>query len=616
MGVANHHPEPAREGTVIIGAGPAGLTAAYELGRLGLPGVVLEKDDVVGGLSRTVTHNGYRFDIGGHRFFSKNTAIKELWHELLGEDFVEGPRMSRIFFDGMFFDYPLRPMEALGKLGPVEATRIVASYLRTQISPRGAERNFEDWVVNRFGRRLYEVFFKTYTEKVWGIPCSQISSDWAAQRIKNMDLVAAIRNALLGHGTKGGEIVPTLIDRFHYPRLGPGMMWDRFRERSADLGVDTLTAAEVIRVRHENGRIVGVDVKRGDRVETVPATSVISSMPVPSLVRTLDPSPPGDVLDAAGSLRFRDFLTVVLVINRKDVFPDNWIYIHSPAVKVGRVQNFKNWSPKMVPDQAHTSLGLEYFVQQGDDLWTLSDEELRDLGIRELEALGLINGDEVIDHAVVRAPKAYPVYDQEYGGSLERLRSYLAHFSNLQLIGRNGQHRYNNQDHSMLTGILAARNIAGGDHDLWEASADTSYLEDMASPADALEDRVAPQPVEQPGFADELASIFAHYDPVALGAAVGLVSGAAVFLATTLLLLRGGEPMGPNLSLLGHYLLGFEVSWFGAFLGLIEAGGAGFLFGFVLATIINRLVDLIAVSVIRECQLKGVIDPLEVGKPH
>jgi len=605
-----------KDRTVIIGAGPAGLTAAYELGRLGLPAIVLEKDDVVGGLSRTVSHNGYRFDIGGHRFFTKIAAINQLWHELLGEDFVERSRLSRIFYDGKFFNYPLRPVEALSKLGPMEATRIVASYVRARATPNGDERSFEDWVVNRFGKRLFEVFFKSYTEKVWGIPCSQISSDWAAQRIKNMDLAAAIKNALLGHGSRGGEVVSTLIDRFHYPRLGPGMMWERCRDRASELGVDTLTQCKVTRIRHGNGQIEAVDVSREGRVESMGAESVISSMPIPSLLRALDPPPPRNVLDAADELRFRDFLTVVLVIDRTDVFPDNWIYIHSPAIKVGRVQNFKNWSPEMVPDQKRTSLGLEYFVQEDDELWARSDEELRALGVRELEALELIEGREVIDHAVVRVPKAYPVYDQNYESALETARTYLDQFTNLHLIGRNGQHRYNNQDHSMMTGMLAARNLAGADHDLWEVSADKAYLEESADLKTAILDRAVPRPTREPDFADTLASVFARYDAVALGTAVGLVSGAIVMLATAVLLLRGGDPLGPNLSLLGQYLLGFEVSWFGAIIGFLEAGAGGFVFGYLLARVINFLVDLIAESVIRQCQMERVLDPKDTGNPH
>ncbi len=601
--------------TIIIGAGPAGLTAAHELGRLELPAIVFEKDKVVGGLSRTVSHNGYRFDIGGHRYFTKVPAISDLWSELLGDDLLERPRMSRIYYDGKFFSYPLRPVEALRKLGPIEATRIVFSYARARARRRGEEHNFEEWVVNRFGQRLFEVFFKSYTEKVWGIPCDQISSDWAAQRIKNMDLTAAIRNALIGRGTGGREAVSTLIDRFHYPRLGPGMMWERCRERCTELGVNTLTEARVVRIRHRNGRTEAVDFVREGRTETMDTTNVISSMPIPSLLYALDPPPPRDVLDAAGMLRFRDFLTVVLVVDRHDVFPDNWIYIHSPRVKVGRVQNFKNWSPEMVPDQALTSLGLEYFVQEGDELWVRSDEELLDLGIRELETLDLIHAREVIDHAVVRVPKAYPVYDRAYGRALETARAYLSHITNLQLVGRNGQHRYNNQDHSMLTGIFAARNIAGAEHDLWAVSVDEAYLEETTGAGQETFDRAVPRPTTSaPDFRDALAAVFAHYDAVALGAAVGLVSGAVVFLATAVLLIRGGQPLGPTLSLLGHYLLGFEVSWSGAALGFMEAGLGGFLFGFTLARIMNLLVDVIADSVLKECQLQGVLDPLDTGE--
>ncbi len=599
---------------VIVGAGPAGLTAALELGRLGRPAVVVEKDDVVGGLSRTVCKDGYRFDIGGHRFFTKIASVNELWHDLLGDDFLERPRMSRIYYDGRFFDYPLRPVNALAGLGPWEAGRIVLSYLRARLAPPAPDRSFEDWVVRRFGRRLFEIFFKSYTEKVWGIPCDEISADWAEQRIKNLDLLAAVRNALLGHGSRRGEVVSTLIDRFHYPTLGPGMMWERCRQRARELGVETLTGAEVVGVRHAGGAVRGVDVRRDGRIEALATSQVISSMPVPALIRALDPPPPEAVLRAAGRLRFRDFLTVVLMVDREHVFPDNWIYIHSSEVKVGRVQNYKNWSPHMVPDPSTTALGLEYFVQEGDELWEATDDDLRDLAVRELIELGLIGDDEVVGSAVLRAPKAYPVYDGAYHEALAEIRAYLAGVDGLQLVGRNGQHRYNNQDHSMLTGMLAARNIDGAHHyDLWSANADPSYLEAAPSAGPSLSERAVPGRVPETAFEEVLASVFAHYDPVALGGAVSLVSGLTILLATALLLLRGGDPVGPTLSLLGNYLLGYQVSWPGAALGWLEGSVAGFVFGYGLARLINLVVDLVARSIVDEARLEGLLEPPASG---
>ncbi len=593
--------------TVIIGAGPAGLTAAWELGRLGRSAIVLEKSATVGGLSRTVCHNGYRFDIGGHRFFTKIPEVRSLWREWLGDDLLERPRMSRIYYRGRYFDYPLRPVDALINLGPVEAGRIALSYLRARLAPQREERNFEEWVVHRFGRRLYEIFFRSYTEKVWGLPCTEIGAEWAAQRIKDLDLLAAVRSALFG-GRAAGRVITTLIDRFSYPRMGPGMMWEACRDRLRDLGIETVTGAEVRTICHRDGRVEGVVVGRGDGRKELEGADFISSMPIRDLVAVLDPPPPAEVLEAAARLRYRDFLTVVLIIDREQVFPDNWIYVHAPEVRVGRVQNFKNWSPEMVPDPGTTSLGLEYFVQEGDELWRRPDAELRDLGARELEELGLISAEEVIDHAVVRARKAYPVYDTAYAEALAIIRGYLDGLENLQLIGRNGQHRYNNQDHSMVTGLRAAHNLAGAGHDIWAVNVDQAYLEEGAA---AAGERLVPMPAAVPDRAAVLAETFARYDQVALGGAVGTVAGFGVFAATAILLLQGGEPLGPNLSLLGQYLFGYQVSWGGALTGLAEAGVGGFAYGWVLARLINRLVDLSLASVVRGLEASRALDPLE-----
>jgi protoporphyrinogen oxidase len=464
---------------VIIGAGPAGLAAAYELARLRLPAIVFERDQVVGGLARTVRHGDYRFDIGGHRFFTKSRLVAAMWREILGEELLERPRLSRIYYRGSFFDYPLKPWRALAALGPWEAMRIAASYAAARLAPSPRERSFEQWIVNRFGRRLYEIFFKTYTEKVWGIPCSQIDAAWAAQRIKNLDLWTAVWSALPGGRRRAGaEKVTTLIERFHYPRLGPGQMWQRCRELTAASGAPTVTGARVVGVHLHNGS-TAVSIEHGDgRKERVAAGHVISSMPLAELLAILDPPPPPAVLAAAGRLRYRDFLTVLLIVRRAEMFPDNWIYIHAPEVRVGRVQNFKNWSADLVPDAATTSLGCEYFLSERDPLWQTSDAALVDFAGRELAAIGLLDPAEVSGGAVVRMPKAYPVYDSLYRAALEEIRAHLAGFPNLHLVGRNGQHRYNNQDHSMLTGVFAARNVAGAAYDLWQVNADAEYHED------------------------------------------------------------------------------------------------------------------------------------------
>ena len=591
--------------TVIIGAGPAGLAAAHELAKSGQACRIVEKDQVVGGISRTVRYRGYRFDIGGHRFFTKVPEIQAFWQEILPDDFLERPRMSRIYYNDRFFDYPLKPVNALLGLGPVEAVRIGFSYLRALLMPHAQERNFEEWVSNRFGFRLYEIFFKTYTEKVWGLPCSEISADWAAQRIKNLDLLKAVRNALVG-STASQEVISTLIDRFHYPRHGPGMMWERCCESLENRGIAVDKGHRVERLMHHGGRVTEVQVSRnGQSSELLPTSHVVSSMPLPELVRCLDPPVPADVLAAAERLRYRDFLIVVLIVDRQDVFPDNWIYIHSPEVKMGRIQNFKNWSPDMVPDSGKTSLGLEYFVSIGDELWDAADEDLVALATAEMATLGLIEPHEIEEGTVVRMPKAYPVYDADYRESVAAIQSYLEGFSNLEVIGRNGQHRYNNQDHSMLSGIRAAQNVMGGCHDVWAVNVEGEYLEEVGE----TEDRLTPGRADAASVEELLEEAFARYDPIALGGALGVVAGSCLFLATTVLLLRGGETVGPNLSLLGTYLLGYDVSWAGALLGSLEATIGGFALGAVMAGLINALIGIHEASLMRKLEAVQVLDP-------
>jgi protoporphyrinogen oxidase len=581
-----------RPNCIIVGAGPAGLTAAYELAKSGCSSTILESDDAVGGISQTCEYKGYRFDIGGHRFFTKVAYVWELWEEILEEEFLRRPRLSRIYYRQKFFDYPLKPVNALLGLGIIEATRIGFSYLHAQVWPSRDEVNFEQWVSNRFGKRLFQIFFKSYTEKVWGMPCEEISADWAAQRIKNLDLLTALRNVLFNSKTSNkGEIVTTLIDEFHYPRLGPGQVWEDCRNKLEAQGNKVLMQTRVVGVRHDGGRVQSLRVCDASGHEhDVAGDHFLSSMPIRTLIRSLDPPPPREVIEAADRLRYRDFLTVALIIDGEDLFPDNWIYIHSDDVKVGRIQNFKNWSPHMVPDPRRTALGLEYFVQENDEIWSMDDADLVELGRRELAALDLVSANDVIDGTVVRMPKAYPVYDGEYQASLRVIRDWLSGIENLQLIGRNGQHRYNNQDHSMVTAVYAARNIIGQDHDIWDVNVEDDYHEEHRLAA-ASGDRLTPGRVAKPSLGEALAQVFAKFDPVALGAAVGLNAGGLLFLATAVLLIKGGDPIGPNLSLLGHYLVGFEVSWAGAFLGLFEAGAFGFVFGWVLASMINAVIE-------------------------
>jgi protoporphyrinogen oxidase len=465
---------------VIIGAGPAGLTAAYELTRLNVPVVVLEKGDQVGGLSRTNTYKGYYFDMGGHRFFTKSSEVQAMWQEVLGGDFLRRPRLSRIYYKNKFFHYPLKPGNVVHGLGLAESAFVLLSYLRWQLFPHQNEETFEQWVTNRFGKRLFLTFFKTYTEKVWGISCSELKAEWAAQRIKNL----SVKTILLSMIIKPQKSITTLIEAFDYPRLGPGMMWEALCARVQAHEGRVLLNSDVVRINRERDRILSVTILRDGREETFSGTDFISSMPITELIRKLEPPAPPDVLRSAGKLTYRDFLTVCLIVNQRNLFPDNWIYVHDPAVKVGRIQNFKNWSPDMVPDPDKSSLGLEYFCTQGDEIWTTSDAELIALAKREVEQIGLVSAADVEDGCVVRVEKAYPVYDTDYADYLAQVRNYVSGLQNLQTIGRNGLHRYNNQDHAVLTGMYAVANLFDGNQrDLWSINTDQEYHEEIRKPA-------------------------------------------------------------------------------------------------------------------------------------
>ena len=467
---------------VIIGAGPAGLTAALQLTKRGQAPVILEADSVVGGISRTVERNGWRFDIGGHRFFTKVPSVEALWHEILPDaDFLLRPRMSRIFYGGAFYDYPLRAMNALRNLGFVEAVRCVASYGWVRVRPPADQTTFEGWTASRFGWRLYRKFFKTYTEKVWGIPAATIQADWAAQRIKNLSLGRAVWNSL--QPKRNQTDITSLIEEFQYPRLGPGMMWETCRDTVLASGGSLHHMQVVVGIGHSNGRANNVTTVDRDGTRSVwPARDVISSMPIGLLVKAMDPPPPPAVLAAAAGLSHRDFLTVALVIPENLAFDDNWIYIHEPNVRLGRIQNFASWSPFMVKP-GFSCLGLEYFVNEGDDLWTMTDEKLIELGQRELATLGLVPPGTVHEGYVVRMPKAYPVYDATYSANVETIRAWLAeHTPNVHPVGRNGMHKYNNQDHSMLTAMLTVENILdNANHDIWTVNVEQEYHEESDS---------------------------------------------------------------------------------------------------------------------------------------
>jgi protoporphyrinogen oxidase len=468
----------------IIGAGPGGLTAAYLLARAGFKVTVFEGDSVVGGISRTAQYKGYRFDIGGHRFFTKITPVENMWHEVLGDQFIQVPRMSRIYYEGKFFDYPLKAANALKGLGIVSTVRSVLSYLKARIWPSPVEENLEQWVSNRFGRRLYEIFFKTYTEKVWGIPCTEIRAEWAAQRIQGLSLAKAILSA--ASLNKRSTAIKSLINEFQYPRLGPGQMWEMTTAKVREMGGEVLLNQKVTGVEVKDGRAVGLRIKspEGERVE--PVDHVISTTDVRALVRSIHPPAPAETRAAGEGLRYRDFLTVALMIDKPNLFPDNWIYIHTPGVKVGRIQNFNNWSKHMVqnPDQT-TCLGLEYFCFEGDGLWTSKDEDLIELATRELRSLNLIGDAKVFDGTVVRMKKAYPIYDEPYRAHLDKVREYIDAIPNLHCVGRNGMHKYNNQDHSMLTSMMTVWNMQGASHDVWSVNTDYEYHEEIRVPKPA-----------------------------------------------------------------------------------------------------------------------------------
>ncbi|MBV9660059.1 MAG: NAD(P)/FAD-dependent oxidoreductase [Acidimicrobiales bacterium] len=462
---------------VIIGAGPAGLTAAYELGKLGRRATVLESDDVVGGISRTVERDGWRFDIGGHRFFTKVPPVEEFWHEVLpDEDFMLRPRKSRIYYQGKFYDYPLKASNALGNLGVVEAVRCLASYLWARVRPPARQDMYEGWLVARFGQRLYRHFFKTYTEKVWGHPASEMPADWAAQRVKNLSLASAVVNALMPR--RNQKDITSLIEEFQYPRLGPGMMWERCRERVEEAGTKVMMNTAVTRIRHAGGRAVSVVANHEGAETEYVSSAVISSMPMASLVRAFDPPVPDDVRRAADDLYYRDFLTVALVVPQSAVpWDDNWIYIHDTTVKTMRIQNFGSWSPFMVKEGRNV-LGLEYTVEEGDESWSARDEDLVAEGASELGRLGLLDPSQVETGYVVRMPKAYPYYDADYAKNVDTIRAWLAeNASNVFPVGRNGMHRYNNQDHSMYTAMLTVENLLGADHDVWSVNVEEEYHE-------------------------------------------------------------------------------------------------------------------------------------------
>jgi protoporphyrinogen oxidase len=477
---------------LVLGGGPAGLTAGYLLSKQGKPAIVLESTDQVGGIARTEVRDGYRFDLGGHRFFTKVKEVDDLWHEIMKEEFLRRPRQSRIYWNDKFLEYPLEGMDVIRKLGPVELTRCGCSYLYAAVKPKGREDTFEQWVSNRFGKRLYQHFFKTYTEKLWGVPTDEIRAEWAAQRIKGLSFFSAAKAAFFGN--KGNKI-KSLISEFNYPRFGPGQMWEEMTSEIRAHGGEVRLNAPVTRLTISDGRVTEV-IAGG---ETLTPSHVISSLPLRTTVGITEPEAPAEVRDAARGLRYREFLTVLLVMNGEDLFPDNWIYIHQPGVKVLRIQNFRSWSPWMVPNDTDASIGMEYFCFEGDELWNMADDDLVAMASKEIEQLHLARAASVKFGFVARVHKAYPIYDVEYADRVATIRAWLDGIPNLIQVGRNGLHRYNNSDHSMLTAMRAVDNILlGTHHDIWAVNAESVYHEEDVEPEQPYKEAPETPAMEQP----------------------------------------------------------------------------------------------------------------------
>jgi protoporphyrinogen oxidase len=469
----------------IIGAGPAGLTAGYLLTKAKHQVTVFESDpEYVGGISRTAKYKGYHFDIGGHRFFSKSREVEDFWTEILPNDMLERPRSSRIFYRGKFFSYPLKAFEALMRLGIFESILCVLSYAKARMFPIQNPKDFQSWVSNQFGFRLFRIFFKTYTEKVWGMKCTEISADWAAQRIKGLSLGSAVWNAIVPKSKPKDrtQVIKTLIDSFRYPRKGPGMMWEVCAQKMVKQGGTLHMGQKVIGCTFQPDKKTWILKAQDDQgnINEFEFDDVISSAPMRDLAQAITPKMSPAALQAAKNLKYRDFLTVVLILPDQKIFDDNWIYIHDPGVKVGRIQNFKSWSPEMVADPNNNCYGLEYFCFEGDDLWSARDEDLIALAKREIEKIGLAKGTDVLDGCVVRQPKAYPVYDDDYAKNVDVLAQELDQsYPGIHLVGRNGMHKYNNQDHAMMTAMLCVENIISGRklYDLWKVNQDAEYHE-------------------------------------------------------------------------------------------------------------------------------------------
>jgi len=464
---------------VVLGAGPAGLAAALELSKGGVEVRMMEANDRVGGLSRTLSYKNNHFDIGPHRFFTKNGEIEKLWQSLLGGDLIRVPRLTRILYNNRLFDYPLKPLNVFANLGLATTVSAIYDYINSRAHFKKARADsFEQAIINQFGRKLFEVFFKTYTEKVWGIPCSKISADWSMQRIKGLNMSEIIKNAFFGESGNKGRI-KSLVREFSYPVMGAGMMYEAMQEQIQSNGGSIELLSEVAEINRQGSRITGAIIKNRTGTYELNGSHYISSIPITELILKLNPPPPSEVIEAANKLYFRDHISVNLIIEGKDLFPDNWIYVHSPEVGMGRIANYGNFSSKMVAGNGASAITVEYFSFAGDDCWIKKDAEMIATAEKELKKTRLCGNRRVLDGFVLRERNCYPVYYIGYNKHLSVLKEYLLGFSNLQVIGRGGMYKYNNQDHSIMTGLCAARNLLyGNKHDIWRVNIEGEYIEE------------------------------------------------------------------------------------------------------------------------------------------
>ncbi|MFN7926573.1 MAG: FAD-dependent oxidoreductase [Blastocatellia bacterium] len=485
---------------VIVGAGPAGLAAGYEMARQSASVTVVERLLELGGLSRTVQHDGCRYDIGPHRFFTRNEEVNKLFMDVVADDTVHVPRLTRIFYNNQYFNYPLTPLNALFGVGIGSSIGILSSYLATriqrQLTPREPE-NFEEWVTDQFGAKLFQTFFKTYTEKVWGIPCTQIGADWAGQRIKGLSLGAAVWNAISHSKSKK---IKTLIDEFMFPRLGAGQFYEKMADLIAAHGNTVKTGCRVVQIIREGFRVqrIVVEDEYGQR-EELEAKNFMSSAPLTEMVEMLSPAPPAEVLQACRSLRYRDHIGVHLKL-AGDPFPDNWIYVHSKQVRMARIANYRNFSHAMADRLDVSPLTIEYFTFKGDEVWRQSDEELVAMAGQELAQMNIAKPGQVLSGFVVRSEKAYPVIETGFQQHIDTIKQWLDRFENLTPIGRSGMFKYNNQDHAIYTGLLAARTAMGyGKYDPWRVNIDAEYHEGGAA-GSVVEERLKAKEAK-PGYA-------------------------------------------------------------------------------------------------------------------